>query len=204
MHELWAEMDRRQLIGLGAAGLAALVLPGAAAAMMAQGFTHGVASGEPSAHSVLLWTRYAASSDTKLIAEMSDTPDFRRISAGGEVAATGERDHVAVFGADYATPDGTGVRDYIHVSDLADAHVHALEALIASPDENLTLNCGYGRGYSVLEVLDAVDRATDRFLQSCALFLRQYAVRLVQCLWSRRGAQGHRSRPTCRRLSLRI
>lgn len=77
-------------------------------------------------------------------------------------AVTGERDHVAVFGTDYATPDGTGVRDYIHVSDLADAHVHALEALIASPDENLTLNCGYGRGYSVLEVLDAVDRAADR------------------------------------------
>jgi len=77
-------------------------------------------------------------------------------------AVTGQRDHVAVFGTDYATPDGTGVRDYIHVSDLADAHVHALEALIASPEESLTLNCGYGRGYSVLEVLDAVDRATNR------------------------------------------
>ncbi|AGH48383.1 UDP-galactose 4-epimerase [Sphingomonas sp. MM-1] len=77
-------------------------------------------------------------------------------------AVTGQRDHVAVFGTDYATPDGTGVRDYIHVSDLADAHVHALEALIAAPTESFTLNCGYGRGYSVLEVLDAVDRATNR------------------------------------------
>ncbi|OHT20856.1 UDP-glucose 4-epimerase GalE [Edaphosphingomonas haloaromaticamans] len=76
-------------------------------------------------------------------------------------AVTGQRDHVAVFGTDYATPDGTGVRDYIHVSDLADAHVHALEALIAAPTESFTLNCGYGRGYSVLEVLDAVDRATN-------------------------------------------
>lgn len=95
MHQLWAEMDRRQLIGLGAAGLAALSLPGAAAAMMAQGFTHGVASGEPGANSVLLWTRYAAPSDTMLTAEISESPDFARIVGGGEVAATGERDHVA-------------------------------------------------------------------------------------------------------------
>ncbi|WP_136163618.1 UDP-glucose 4-epimerase GalE [Sphingomonas flavalba] len=73
-------------------------------------------------------------------------------------AALGLRDHVSVFGTDYATPDGTGVRDYIHVSDLAAAHVAALEALIAAPDENIVVNCGYGRGYSVLEVLDAVDR----------------------------------------------
>jgi UDP-glucose 4-epimerase len=76
-------------------------------------------------------------------------------------AALGKRDHVSVFGTDYATPDGTGVRDYIHVSDLAAAHLHALEALIARPQENLRLNCGYGRGYSVLDVLDAVDRATN-------------------------------------------
>lgn len=76
-------------------------------------------------------------------------------------AATGKRDHVAVFGTDYDTPDGTGVRDYIHVSDLAAAHVHALGALIADPATSLTMNCGYGRGFSVLEVLDAVDRVTN-------------------------------------------
>ena len=76
-------------------------------------------------------------------------------------AATGQRSHVSVFGTDYATPDGTGVRDYIHVSDLAAAHVHALEALIAAPEESHIMNCGYGRGFSVLEVLDAVDRATN-------------------------------------------
>lgn len=73
-------------------------------------------------------------------------------------AALGKRPHVDVFGTDYATPDGTGVRDYIHVTDLAAAHVHALEALIAVPSRSLTMNCGYGRGFSVLEVLDAVDR----------------------------------------------
>ena len=77
-------------------------------------------------------------------------------------AALGKRERVDVFGTDFDTPDGTGVRDYIHVSDLADAHVLALEQLIAAPDESLTMNCGYGRGYSVLEVLDAVDRVTNR------------------------------------------
>ncbi len=74
-------------------------------------------------------------------------------------AAVGKRDHVAVYGTDYATPDGTCVRDYIHVTDLADAHVAALEWLIERPERNLVLNCGYGHGLSVLEVLDAVDRA---------------------------------------------
>jgi UDP-glucose 4-epimerase len=74
-------------------------------------------------------------------------------------AAVGKRDYVSVYGTDYPTPDGTCIRDYIHVSDLAAAHVAALEHLIAKPEENLVLNCGYGRGLSVLEVLDAVDEA---------------------------------------------
>ena len=76
-------------------------------------------------------------------------------------AATGKRGHVGVYGTDYDTPDGTGVRDYIHVSDLADAHVAALDWLVAHPGESLIANCGYGRGFSVLEVLDAVDRVTN-------------------------------------------
>ncbi|WP_420810206.1 UDP-glucose 4-epimerase GalE [Erythrobacter colymbi] len=79
-------------------------------------------------------------------------------------AALGKRESVSVFGTDYATPDGTGVRDYIHVSDLAAAHVLTLEALIAEPARSLTMNCGYGRGFSVTEVLDAVDRVTNRQL----------------------------------------
>ena len=73
-------------------------------------------------------------------------------------AATGKRDHVDVFGTDYPTPDGTCVRDYVHVSDLADAHVAALERLIERPQDNLVLNCGYGQGLSVIEVLDALNR----------------------------------------------
>ena len=77
-------------------------------------------------------------------------------------AALGKRAKVGVFGTDFDTPDGTGVRDYIHVSDLAAAHVLALAALIEQPERSLTMNCGYGRGYSVLEVLDAVDRVTNQ------------------------------------------
>ena len=76
-------------------------------------------------------------------------------------AAIGRRGHVGVFGTDFATRDGTGVRDYIHVSDLADAHVAALGLLVSQPGDSHILNCGYGRGFSVLEVLDAVDRVTN-------------------------------------------
>jgi UDP-glucose 4-epimerase len=77
-------------------------------------------------------------------------------------AAVGKRDHVDVFGTDYPTPDGTCVRDYIHVSDLADAHVKALGQLSERPEENLVLNCGYGKGLSVLEVLNALDEVVGR------------------------------------------
>ncbi|USU07043.1 UDP-glucose 4-epimerase GalE [Sphingomonadaceae bacterium OTU29LAMAA1] len=80
-------------------------------------------------------------------------------------AATGKRDAVSVFGTDFDTPDGTGVRDYIHVSDLAAAHVAALELLAAEPTRSHTLNAGYNRGCSVNEVLDAVDRVTNLTIQ---------------------------------------
>ncbi|WP_426264431.1 UDP-glucose 4-epimerase GalE [Sphingomonas sp. PWP1-2] len=76
-------------------------------------------------------------------------------------AALGKRASVGVYGTDYDTPDGTGVRDYIHVSDLAAAHVAALDLLVAEPGKSHTLNAGYGKGFSVLEVLDAVDRVTN-------------------------------------------
>ena len=74
--------------------------------------------------------------------------------------AVGKRERIAIYGTDYPTPDGTCIRDYIHVSDLADAHVAALQWLVEHPEENLVMNCGYGKGLSVLEVIDAVDRAS--------------------------------------------
>ncbi len=76
-------------------------------------------------------------------------------------AAVGRRPHVSIFGTDYSTPDGTGLRDFIHVEDLATAHLDALDYLRAG-GESTTLNCGYGHGYSVREVLDAVERASGK------------------------------------------
>jgi len=75
--------------------------------------------------------------------------------------AVGRRPHLSVFGSDYPTADGTGVRDYIHVSDLAQGHVAALQRLLAHPG-SLTVNLGTGRGYSVLEVVAAFAAASGR------------------------------------------
>jgi UDP-glucose 4-epimerase len=75
--------------------------------------------------------------------------------------ATGERPHLNVFGRDYETPDGTGVRDYIHVVDLAEAHALALEHITAS-DVSVTVNLGTGIGISVLDLVAAFERTTGR------------------------------------------
>jgi len=78
-------------------------------------------------------------------------------------AAVGARDKISVFGTDYPTRDGTGVRDYIHVEDLASAHLAALDYLRDGGDST-TLNCGYGHGYSVREVLNMVQQVSGRAL----------------------------------------
>lgn len=77
--------------------------------------------------------------------------------------ATGKREQLSVFGTDYPTHDGTGVRDYIHVCDLASAHVQAM-AYLASGGTSTTLNCGYGHGYSVRQVIDVVSELSGRAL----------------------------------------
>jgi len=79
-------------------------------------------------------------------------------------AAVGARPGVCVFGTDYPTPDGTGVRDYIHVEDLADAHLRAVDYL-RDGGASTTLNCGYGHGYSVREVLRMVEQVHGQALQ---------------------------------------
>ena len=71
--------------------------------------------------------------------------------------ALGKREKLSVFGTDYPTADGTGIRDYIHVDDLASAHLAALDYL-RSGGVSTTLNCGYGNGYSVRQVIDSVER----------------------------------------------
>ena len=75
--------------------------------------------------------------------------------------AVGRRAQLSIFGNDYATPDGTGVRDYIHVTDLAEGHVAALRRLLDAPG-SLTVNLGTGRGYSVLELVAAYGQASGR------------------------------------------
>ncbi|HEX7689978.1 MAG TPA: UDP-glucose 4-epimerase GalE [Burkholderiaceae bacterium] len=75
--------------------------------------------------------------------------------------AVGRRPRLAVFGNDYPTPDGTGVRDYIHVVDLAQGHVAALHRLLSAPG-SFTVNLGTGRGYSVLELIRAYEKASGR------------------------------------------
>jgi UDP-glucose 4-epimerase len=79
-------------------------------------------------------------------------------------AIVGKRTHVSVYGSDYETPDGTGVRDYIHVEDLARAHVDALDYLRRG-GETAICNCGYGHGYSVRQVLESVQRVAGKALQ---------------------------------------
>jgi UDP-glucose 4-epimerase len=76
-------------------------------------------------------------------------------------ASVGKRTHVSVYGSDYDTPDGTGVRDYIHVADLARAHLHAVDYLRQGGGSEV-LNCGYGHGYSVRDVLRSVERVSGK------------------------------------------
>jgi UDP-glucose 4-epimerase len=76
-------------------------------------------------------------------------------------AVVGKRTHVSIFGTDYPTPDGTGVRDYLHVVDLAAAHLNALSYL-RDGGRSVTLNVGYGHGYSVREVLRMVEAAAGK------------------------------------------
>lgn len=92
------------------------------------------------------------------------TPEATLLTKVACEAAVGKRSHVSIFGTDYPTPDGTGVRDYIHVEDLADAHIKALDYL-QKDKPSVTLNCGYGHGFSVREVLDMVAKVHGKPLE---------------------------------------
>lgn len=88
----------------------------------------------------------------------NNTPNATVLIKVAAEVAVGKREQLRVYGNDYPTRDGTGIRDYVHVSDLADAHVKALDYLRRG-GESTVLNVGYGQGYSVREVVDAVNRA---------------------------------------------
>ena len=101
-----------------------------------------------------------AGADPKLRTGQS-TPAATHLIKVAVETALGKRPKIDVFGTDYPTPDGTCIRDYIHVSDLARAHSAAL-AYLRRGGASATFNCGYGHGYSVLEVIDAVRRVSGR------------------------------------------
>jgi UDP-glucose 4-epimerase len=88
------------------------------------------------------------------------TPNATHLIKVASECATGKRDGMTIFGDDYDTKDGTCVRDYIHIDDLAQAHIDALEYLSANSESHI-LNCGYGHGYTVKEVVEAVKKVTN-------------------------------------------
>ncbi|MGB5484089.1 alkaline phosphatase D family protein [Parasphingorhabdus sp.] len=98
-------IDRRQLMALGTFGLGALSVPASASLIGAKGFTHGIASGEPSQNSILLWTRFVGTCDNRLTVEIAENIDFSGPKISGEIVAQAERDHIAKITIDGLNPD---------------------------------------------------------------------------------------------------
>lgn len=113
---------------------------------------------------VLLRYFNVAGADLKLRSGETGHPRHL-IKAAAQIATGILREPLKIYGDDYETPDGTPIRDYIHVSDMADAHASAMEYLV-SGGEPITLNCGYGQGVSVQEVIAAVQRVTGQTLDT--------------------------------------
>jgi UDP-glucose 4-epimerase len=127
--------------------------------LMTETMLHDVAAAHDFRYVILRYFNVAGA-DPKLRTGQS-TPAATHLIKVGVETALGLRPRLDVYGTDYPTPDGTCIRDYIHVSDLARAHSAAL-AHLRSGGPSMTLNCGYGHGYSVLEVIEAVKRASGR------------------------------------------
>ena len=101
-----------------------------------------------------------AGADPKMRSGLISKKATHLIKIASEVAV-GKRKDITIFGNDYPTPDGTAIRDYIHVSDLADVHVKAVEYLVSKQESNI-INCGYGKGFSVKDVLKIVNQVNDK------------------------------------------
>ncbi|MGF1613489.1 MAG: UDP-glucose 4-epimerase GalE [Gammaproteobacteria bacterium] len=123
--------------------------------LMSEWMLRDLAAATPLRHITLRYFNVAGCDPQARIGQ--STPNATLLIKVACEAAVGKRQSICIFGTDYSTPDGTGVRDYIHVEDLADAHVKALRYL-EEGGKSTTLNCGYGHGYSVREVLSAVER----------------------------------------------
>ncbi len=129
--------------------------------LMSEWMLRDVAAASPMKYVALRYFNVAGSDTGGRIGQA--TPKATLLVKVAVEAAVGKRPHVSIFGTDYATPDGTGIRDYIHVEDLATAHLDALEYLRKDGDSTV-LNVGYGHGYSVRQVLESVERAAGKRL----------------------------------------
>ena len=129
--------------------------PYGASKLMTEWMLRDLAAATPLKYVALRYFNVAGSDPEGRIGQ--STPKATLLTKVACEVAVGKRDHVSIFGTDYPTPDGTGVRDYIHVEDLASAHLAALEYLRRG-GESTTLNCGYGHGYSVRELIRMVEK----------------------------------------------
>ena len=130
--------------------------------LMSEWMLAGVAQASPLTYAALRYFNVAGSDSRGRIGQ--STPNATLLIKAACEAAAGRRDGIAIFGTDYDTADGTGVRDYIHVEDLAAAHLDALTWL-RSGGASTTLNVGYGHGYSVRQVLASVERVSGKRLK---------------------------------------
>ncbi|HEV2271118.1 MAG TPA: UDP-glucose 4-epimerase GalE [Steroidobacteraceae bacterium] len=130
--------------------------------LMSEWMLRDVSSASDLKHVALRYFNVAGSDSQSRVGQA--TPKATLLVKVACEAAIGKRPHVSIFGTDYPTPDGTGVRDYIHVEDLATAHLNALDYLRAG-GASTVLNVGYGHGYSVREVLQSVERVAGERLK---------------------------------------
>jgi UDP-glucose 4-epimerase len=130
--------------------------------LMSEWMLAGVAHASPLTYAALRYFNVAGSDTGGRIGQA--TPNATLLVKVACEVAVGKREQLSIFGTDYDTEDGTGVRDYIHVEDLAAAHVDAL-AYLRAGGASTTLNCGYGHGYSVREVLASVERIAGKQLR---------------------------------------
>jgi UDP-glucose 4-epimerase len=129
--------------------------------LMSEWMLASVAQAAPLTYAALRYFNVAGSDSAGRIGQA--TPNATLLVKVACEAAVGKRAQIAIFGTDYSTPDGTGVRDYIHVQDLAAAHLDALTYL-RNGGASTTLNVGYGHGYSVRQVLESVERVSGQRL----------------------------------------
>lgn len=127
--------------------------------LMSEWMLRDVAAVNPLRYVALRYFNVGGSHPGGLIGQ--STPGATLLTKAACEAMVGKRPHVSVFGSDYPTPDGTGVRDYLHVEDLASAHLNALNYLRGG-GRSTTLNVGYGHGYSVREVLRMVEKVAGK------------------------------------------